>query len=136
MPLWKAIGSALDRPASLAPSLVQKESSNCAESFMAVASKYVEGKRKNFGQRYMYRLRMAAAVFSYNEASFWAIKALELIEGISPGIQWQMKANEAIRRKNKKKTYVVRKPLKIPQLGLPNFEYGENPQDQTSRMKF
>ncbi len=50
MNLWIALTQALDRPATLAPSLVQKESSNFAESFMAVCCKFLEGKRKNLAR--------------------------------------------------------------------------------------
>jgi len=78
MKFWKPLQQALNRLCVLSKSLVEKETSNKAECFMSIANKFMEGKRKNWGQGYMYRLKMASTVFSYNNTRFWIGKAYRL----------------------------------------------------------
>lgn len=126
--LWKAIDKALERPATLAPSLVKKESSNYAECFMSVACRFVEGKRKNFGQRFLYRTRMAGAVFSYNECGYWATEAYNVLQKKEPSVLWKNMSASSMRERKRTRKYRVKRPLKIQKLGAASFEYGENPQ--------
>jgi hypothetical protein len=130
MNLWRALEQALDRPASLAPSLVQKETSNFAESFMAVCCKFLEGKRKNFGQGYLYRLRMSAAVFSFNESPFWVGKVLAALRNDNENgmnVLWDKKTLVSVKNKTKQRQYQNKRPLKVKELASANLDYGDNP---------
>ncbi len=126
--LWKAIDKALERPATLAPSLVKKESSNYAECFMSVACRFIEGKRKNFGQRFLYRIRMAGAVFSYNECGYWATEAYKLLQKNEPSEIWKNMSTASLKERKRPRKYQLKRPLKIQKLCAARFEYGENPQ--------
>lgn len=126
LPIWTAIGNALQRPAVLSPSLVQKQTSNAAESFMSVACRFMEGKRKNFGQRYLYNLRISAAVLSYNESAYWAEKAMEYLYNRSGGPAWKRQADTAKAQKLRIKKFNVRKPLKVPQLAPACLHYNSD----------
>ena len=76
---FKPLMTALGRVADLSKSLIDAKTSNPAELFMSVASKVVEGKRKHFGQRNLYNIRMQGAVLSYNGSLYCAKIVLKLI---------------------------------------------------------
>ncbi len=123
-PLQKAIKRVADHSSSLIHALT----SNPAESFMSVAAKYTEGKRKNFGQRYLYNLRMYGAVFSYNESTFWAAEAYQLINGCSPHKLWISKEKAFVKRRSVTRKYKVSKPLKFPTFAVEgDWDYGSEP---------
>ncbi|XP_035701221.1 uncharacterized protein LOC118433411 [Folsomia candida] len=71
---WEPLNTALRKISNESYSLIENQTSNASESFMSVANKFMEGKRKNMGQKGLYRHRMLAAVFSYNNCSFWPAK--------------------------------------------------------------
>ncbi len=126
VPLLKAI----NRVADLSESLIHALTTNPAECFMSVAAKYTEGKRKNFGQRCLYTLRMIGAVFSYNESTFWATEAFRMIKGHLPNDVWLEESRKSDKRRQyKPNAYRVSRPLKFPTYAhAGDWDYGSNPQ--------
>lgn len=125
VPLLKAI----NRVADLSESLIYAQTSNPAETFMSVAARYTEGKRKNFGQRYLYNLRMIGAVFSYNETSFWATEAFRMIKGHLPCDFWIKQSSTTEKSRNRKPTlHKVSRRLTFPTYAVAgDWDYGSNP---------
>lgn len=97
---------------------------------MSVAAKYIEGKRKNFGQRSLYTMRMIGAVFSYNESTFWATEAFRMIKGNLPTDAWIVESVRSEKKRQlKPKRYKVSRPLKFPTYAhAGDWDYGSNPQ--------
>ena len=128
MSCWRQISKAISRAADLSESLIHAKTSNAAESFMSIACKYMEGKRKHFGQRYLYKLRMAGAVFAYNECSFWATDAIRLIRGATPTEIWMKKSEASHKEKMRAVKFRVKRPLKLKKYaGSGDWDYGLNP---------
>lgn len=130
MVCYDPILKAINRAADLSESLIYALTSNPAECFMSVAAKYTEGKRKNFGQRFLYTLRMIGAVFSYNESTFWATEAFRMIKGYFPTDMWLAQSKKGEKsRQYKPKAYKVSRPLKFPTYAhAGDWDYGSNPQ--------
>ncbi len=72
---------------------------------------------------------MSAAVFSFNESSFWVGKVLEILHDKSKEINkfWSKKALISIKNKSKQRKYQVKRPLKVKKLASSNLDYGDNP---------
>jgi len=126
MKFWKPLMQALNRLCTLSKSLVVKETSNKAECFMSIANKFIEGKRKNWGQGYMYRLKMASTVFSFNNSRFWIGKAYRLAYNKEPSDCWQSFENKAETKRGAKKKESMSKCLSTFG-GKGDKEYGDNP---------
>lgn len=128
MVCWNPLLKVINRVADFSESLIHALTSNPAESFMALAAKYLEGKRKNFGQRYLYNLRMIGAVFCYNESSFWATEAYVMIKGTEPKDCWKRQSILGKKRRGIPRKYRVSRPLKYPTYAVAgDWDYGSNP---------
>jgi len=128
MNFWAPLQLALNRVVRLAKSLIEKKTTNPAENFMAVANKYIEGKRKNFGQSYHYPLRMAAAVFAFNHSTYWINAAFRMSSDEETSEQWQKHSALADAKRHR-----VRKAKAPRKVNFPTYkvkgdkDYGSNP---------
>jgi len=128
MNFWAPLQLALNRVVRLAKSLIEKKTTNPAENFMAVANKYIEGKRKNFGQSYLYPLRMAGAVFAFNHSTYWINAAFLMSSDEETSEQWQKQSAIADAKRNR-----VRKAKAPRKVNFPTYkvkgdkDYGSNP---------
>lgn len=69
--IWGELNKAVVKLANMSKSLIERMTSNLAESFMSRCNKYMEGKRKNLGQGFLYNMRIVSAVLSFNTSPFW-----------------------------------------------------------------
>jgi len=128
MNFWAPLQLALNRVVRLAKSLIEKKTTNPAENFMAVANKYIEGKRKNFGQSYLYPLRMAGAVFAFNHSTYWINAAFRMLSDEETSEQWERHSALADAKRNR-----VRKAKAPRKVNFPTYkvkgdkDYGSNP---------
>lgn len=110
-------------------SLIYNMNTNAAECFMAVANKFIEGKRKHFGQRSLYVLRTNCAAISYNTAPYIIPDVYSTVIGAPICDMWEKKRAEGVSsrsqpRKRTKKLLPAFKFLK-PRVGDRN--YGSDP---------
>ncbi|ODM87997.1 Alkaline nuclease [Orchesella cincta] len=135
---WNLMTEALKKLASMSESLILKMNTNCVESFMAVANRYMEGKRKHLGGSYLYDLRMRCAVFSFNTCGFWLADAYIHTHGIAPQSNWITLRDRAFREKNRTRS---KPPPRVITYGFLRSKkgdehYGTNPTrpDMTNEM--
>ncbi|OXA47309.1 hypothetical protein Fcan01_17579 [Folsomia candida] len=126
---WEPLQSALRKIANESYSLMENQTSNASESFMSVANKFMEGKRKNLGQKGLYRHRMLAAVFSYNNCSFWPAKIYTTLFNKPPSSPWRRRYAVSYRERcRSKKPKAARKLVfPVPSNGRGDKNYGCNP---------
>jgi hypothetical protein len=126
---WEPLDAAVKKIANESFSLMEDQTSNACESFMSVANKFMEGKRKNFGQRGLYRHRILAAVFSYNNCSFWPTKVYTSLFDKPPSTPWRNRFAASLRERcREKKPKSARKiNFPIPSAAKGDRNYGSNP---------
>jgi hypothetical protein len=126
---WVPLEKAVKKIADESFSLMEDETSNAAENFMSVANTFIEGKRKNFGQSGLYRHRILAAVFSYNNCSFWPTKIYSTLFGKAPSTPWRNRYAASYRKRcRKEKPKAARKiNFPIPSAAKGDKNYGSNP---------
>lgn len=108
--IWTKASEIIHNFAANSRSLIHNMNTNAAETFMSVVNKFSEGKRKNMGQRGLYKLRAYCAILSYNTTTF-IIPAVfeneypsvkEIPELWSKKLAASINARARIRKKNKK----------------------------------
>lgn len=126
---WEPLQLALRKIANESYSLMENQTSNVSENFMSVANKFMEGKRKNLGQKGLYRHRILAAVFSYNNCSYWPTKIYTTLFNKPPSSPWRKKYAASVRERCRaKKPKAARKIVfPVPSNARGDSNYGTNP---------
>jgi hypothetical protein len=109
---WRPIQNGLGRVVDLARSLVEKQTSNSAENFMAICNNYMEGKRKHLAQKYQYKL---SAVFAFNKNRFRVTDVYKSTFGTSPATPWKTQHRVAARKRSIKRTRSVARKVLFPE---------------------
>lgn len=127
--LYDDVMDAVRRVASLATSLLERMNTNEAECFMSVVNKYLEGKRKHYGHKFGYNLRIASSVLAYNTTTFWAADAYEIIFGKKPSPLWKDKQAVSINKRVKetKKRSRRRPKYSFLKSSVGDQSYGSSP---------
>jgi len=126
---WSPLLAAITKIANESKSLMENTTSNLSESFMSVANKFIEGKRKNFGQGGLYRHRILAAVFSYNHCDFWSSVVYETVFDKQPSTPWRNKYASSRRQRQRKRKPKAARKIKFPvhEDGKGDRHYGSDP---------
>lgn len=126
---WEPLQSALRKIANESYSLMENQTSNASENFMSIANKFMEGKRKNLGQKGLYRHRILAAVFSYNNCAYWPTKIFTTLFNKPPSSPFRKRYAASLRERcrSKKPKAARRIVFPVPSSGRGDKNYGSNP---------
>lgn len=101
--MFIGVQNILMRPAQMASSFIECETSNIVECFMSVVAKYVEGKRKNLAGMGNHKLRIYSAVLAFNTTPFFPATAFKILKKGQMNSLWIRREQLAQKRRHQTK---------------------------------